>query len=129
MGYTGICRNGLRSKQGELRQERKKVKAMKKMIALLTAVMILAGSMEMAASAAVESETHEHNNIYRVEADTYSIKSTHPVWVANKPNGEPILATCNLTTTFQRYRYICSGCREEVGTGSEAISEKHSMTH
>ena len=112
-----------------MRQEGKRVKAMKKIVALLTTVMILAGSMGMTSAAAGDSSVCKHTNI-RMEADyVYTTTSTHPVWVANKPNGEPIFATCTYIVKWQHYRYVCSYCNEERGTKSVEISEAHSMHH
>lgn len=113
----------------KLRQERKRVKAMKKIVALLTAVMILAGSVGMVASAAVDPDVCKHTDVKVVADYTYSTTSTHPVWVANKPNGEPILATCTYTVIWQHYSHICNICKDVRGTHSEKISEQHSMTH
>lgn len=113
----------------KLWQERKRVKAMKKIVALLTAVMILAGSVGMVASAAVDPDVCKHTDVKAVADYTYSTTSTHPVWVANKPNGEPILATCTYTVIWQHYSHICNICKDVRGTHSEKISEQHSMTH
>lgn len=105
---------------------------MKKIIALLTTVMILAGSLGMVTVAAVDPNTCKHpdDNILTILYDSrYSTTSTHPVWVANKPNGEPILATCTLTVVWQKYKVICGICGHEYSRGSKKISETHSMTH
>lgn len=105
---------------------------MKKIIALLTTVMILAGSLGMVTAAAVDPSKCEHpdDKIYNISYEVpYYTTSTHPVWVANKPNGEPILATCTITVKWQKYKRICSVCQQEFGNWSEIISETHSMTH
>ncbi|MDE5801619.1 MAG: hypothetical protein K2I22_01725 [Lachnospiraceae bacterium] len=101
---------------------------MKRVIALLAAVIVLAGSVEMTASAVLPPIICEHNYVTPKADYQYSTTSTHPVWVANKPNGEPILATCTISITWQHYKYICA-CGTEVGTGSEKISESHTMHH
>lgn len=101
---------------------------MKKIVALLTTVMILAGSVGMSALAAVDPSVCKHDRVTDVADYTYLTTSTHPVWVANKPNGEPILATCTYTVKWQHYKYVCA-CGTEVGTGSKMISDHHSMTH
>ena len=110
----------------------KQVSSMKKIIALLTAVMILAGSFGMVTLAAVDPNTciHPDDNILTILYDSrYSTTSTHPVWVANKPNGEPILATCTLTVIWQKCKVICGSCQHVFSDGPVKISETHSMHH
>lgn len=108
----------------------REMKRIKKIMVVLAALMILAGNVGMTASAAVAPDKCEHpgNRVFEFK-DTYSTTSTHPVWVANKPNGEPILATCTITVKWRRYKKICSLCAQELGNKSEKISETHSMTH
>lgn len=101
---------------------------MKKIMAALTTVIILAGSVEMTVSAVLPPIVCKHTYVTPTADYTYSTISTHPVWVANKPNGEPILATCTINIKWQHYKYICA-CGTEVGTGSEIISESHTIHH
>lgn len=102
----------------------------KKIMVVLAAMMILAGNVGMTASAAVDPSKCEHPKIYNISYEApYSTTSTHPVWVANKPNGEPILATCTISVKWQKYKRICSDCQQEFGNWTEKISETHSMTH
>lgn len=108
----------------------REMKRIKKIMMVLAALIILAGNVGMVASAAVAPDkcTHPYNRVFEFK-DTYSTTSTHPVWVANKPNGEPILATCTISASWRRYKKICSLCAQELGNKSEKISETHSMTH
>lgn len=108
------------------------MKRIKKIVVVLAALMILAGNVGMTVSAAVDPNTciHPDDNIPEVPyGSKYSTTSTHPVWVANKPNGEPILATCTLTVTWQNYKVICGVCGHVFNDGPKKISETHSMTH
>lgn len=111
---------------------REQVSRMKKIMALLATVIILAGSLGMVTAAAVDPSTciHPDGNIPEVFYGTpYNVTSTHPVWVANKPNGEPILATCTITATWQRCKVICGTCGYVFSDGAKCISETHSMHH
>lgn len=104
---------------------------MKKLFALLMTVTILAGSMGMTASAGVDPNTciHPDNNIPEITCGTATGSYTHPAWVANKPNGEPILVTCTVTYTVQKYKTICGRCGHVFSTREERISETHSVHH
>ena len=101
---------------------------MKKVIVLLAAVMILAGSMGMTVSAETESGTCAHEKI-EITAGTYTNTYTHPAWVANKPNGDPVLVPCTATETWQKYKTICRYCGEVFGTREVCISATHSVHH
>ena len=103
---------------------KEKVRGMKKFFALLMTVTI-AG---MTASASVDPDIYKHSTHEYKFDGTYSVTTTHPVWVANKPNGEPILATCTVTYTYEKYIRICKNCSEPA-TKSVLISDTHSMTH
>ncbi|MBD5480455.1 MAG: hypothetical protein HDR11_11920 [Lachnospiraceae bacterium] len=108
------------------------MKRIKKIMVVLAALMIFAGNVGMTVSAAVDPSICEHpdDKIYNISYETpYTVVSTHPVWVANKPNGDPILATCTITAKWQKYKRICSVCQQEFRNWSEEISETHSMTH
>lgn len=103
---------------------------MKKIIELLTTVMILAGSLGMVTVAAVDPSTCEHPNVVDITVGyPYTTTYTHPAWVANKPNGEPIFATCTVTATKQNWRRICSTCGQIFNTWTETVSETHSIHH
>lgn len=109
-----------------MRQERKRVKAMKKMATLLITVMILAGSMEMAASAQVGACGHQS---VRTESEVCTATTTHPLWVGNKPNGEPILVPCTINLKWIEYKQVCNICEQVLNTRTEHISETHSIHH
>ncbi len=105
---------------------------MKKFFALLMTVTILAGSAGMTASASVDPNVCEHpdNHIHDISYEyPYSSTTTHPAWVANKPNGDPILVTCTVTYTYQKYKRICSDCQHVFRYWEELISQTHSIHH
>ncbi|MBD5480453.1 MAG: hypothetical protein HDR11_11930 [Lachnospiraceae bacterium] len=107
------------------------MKRIKKIMAVLAILAVLAGSLGMTASAAVDSGKCEHpdNHIYDKYEDPYTVTSTHPVWVANKPNGEPILASCTVTYTLQKWKRACAFCGQVIFERTITISETHSMHH
>ena len=117
MGYTIAAAEGC----GKGKREETE---MKKVIVLLAAVMILAGSMGMTASAGECA----HEKI-EITAGTYTNTYTHPAWVANKPNGDPVLVPCTATETWQKYKTICRYCGELYGTREECVSVTHSVHH
>ena len=126
-----MLQDNRRIKKNCVRKEKEENK-MKKIMALLAVVTILTGSIGMAVSAAVDPNTciHPDDNIPEIPYETpYTVTSTHPVWVANKPNGEPILATCTITATWQKYRVICGTCGHVFSEKKKKISETHSMHH
>lgn len=102
---------------------------MKKIIALLTTVMILAGSLGMVTVAAVDPSTCEHPKVVNITAGESTSTYTHPAWVANKPNGEPILVPCDVVSKKQNWRRICSTCGQIFNTWTETVSETHSIHH
>ena len=104
------------------------MKRIKKIMVVLAAVMILAGNVGMAVSAETGSETCAHEKV-EITAGTYTNTYTHPAWVANKPNGDPILVPCTATETWQRYKTICRYCGELYGTREAFISATHSVHH
>ena len=109
-----------------LRQERKRVKAMKKIVALLTAVMILAGSVGMTASAAT-TDTCNHSNIRNEKVDDYIETYTHSVRINSSTNGKPAYALCLAEIRWQRYRDVCCQCDKELGSYLTKVYEVHSM--
>ncbi|MEZ3427157.1 MAG: hypothetical protein K1W13_07115 [Lachnospiraceae bacterium] len=102
---------------------------MKKIIALLAVVTILAGSVGMAASAAVDPSVCEHPNIVNITAGEGSGTYTHPYWVGNKPNGDPILVTCTVAVRYQKWKRICPTCGQLFKEWKTTISETHSIHH
>lgn len=103
---------------------------MKKILALVAVVIILTGSVGMTAAAAVDPSTCEHPQIVNITYDKkYTTQYTHPLWVANTAEGVPILVTCTVTATNQRWKRICVHCGQVFKTWSETVSESHSLSH
>ena len=102
---------------------------MKKIIALLMAVMILSGIMGMTASAAVDPSTCEHPNIVNITAGEGSRTYTRPFFTGNTPDGDPILVTCTVTVREQKWKRICPTCGQLFKEWRTTISESHSIHH
>lgn len=102
---------------------------MKKIIVLLAVVAILAGSIGTTASAAVDPSVCEHPNIVNITAGEVGGMYTHPYWVGNKPNGDPILVTCTVTVRHQKWKRICPTCGQLFKEWKTTISETHSIHH
>lgn len=97
---------------------------MKKAIAVLAAVMILAGSVGMTVSAATMA--CEHLSIRRVEGADSIETYTHGVQVGTSASGKPILAACLVEIKWHSYKLICDTCGKTVGH-KEKVYEVHSM--
>ena len=100
---------------------------MKKMIALLTTVMILAGSVGMTSAAAGDSSVCSHTVVLNEKADDYIETYTHSVRVGTSANGKPAYALCLAEIGWQRYRTVCYQCHKELGSYSTKVYEVHSM--
>ncbi len=98
---------------------------MKKMVALLTTVMILAGSVGMAASAAT-TDVCDHpyyiQNGVNDSIETY----THSVQVGTSTSGKSILAVCLVEIGWREYKLECTKCRA-AASYKEKVYEVHSM--
>ncbi|MBD5497766.1 MAG: hypothetical protein HDR11_08390 [Lachnospiraceae bacterium] len=99
---------------------------MKKMVALLATVMILAGSVGMTASAATP-DTCSHPYLRNEKVDDYIETYTHSVRVNSSTNGKPAYALCLAEIRWQRYRDVCSQCHKEIGSYLTKVYEVHSM--
>ena len=98
---------------------------MKKVMALLAAVIVLAGSVEMMASAATTATCH-HPSI-QIEEGNNSIETyTHSIQVGTSTSGKPILAACLVEIKWHNYKITCLVCGE-VMLRKEKIYENHSM--
>ena len=102
---------------------------MKKIVAFLTAVLVLAGSMGAVASADDSLCVHPFDQVVEKNGNTYVGTTTHPLWVGNKPNGEPILVDCTVTYRWREKQMVCTLCGQVVSTRTETISETHSIHH
>ena len=102
---------------------------MKKIIALLAAVIVLAGSVGIAASASADPSKCEHTNIVNITAGEIPGMYTHPFYTGNNPNGDPIFATCTVTVRQQKWKRICTACGQVFDEWKTTISEKHSIAH
>lgn len=102
---------------------------MKKIIALLAAVIVLAGSVGMTASAAVDPSKCEHPNIVNITAGEATSTYTHPFFTGYNPNGDPILAICTVTVRYQKWKRICPTCGQLFDEWRTTISETHSVGH
>lgn len=109
-------------------QERKRVKAMKKIVAFLTAVLILAGSVGATATADNSLCVHPYEKVSTTK-EICTATTTHPLWVGNKPNGESILADCTVTYKWEETKTVCTHCRQVLSTETKTISETHSIHH
>ena len=99
---------------------------MKKVIALLAAVIVLAGSMEMKASAATTA--CDHSSHKKVAYGDISIETyTHSVQVGTSTSGKPLLAACLVEIGRQRYQRVCNMCGKVITSYTEKIYEVHSM--
>lgn len=99
---------------------------MKKMVALLTTVMILAGSVGMAASAAT-TDACNHLDVRNEKVDDYIETYTHSVRVGTSASGKPAYALCLVEIGWQRYRSVCYQCQKELGSYLTKVYELHSM--
>lgn len=99
---------------------------MKKIVALLTTVMILAGSMGMTSSAATV-DTCKHSDVRNEMTDDYTETYTHSVRVGTLANGKPAYALCLAEIRWQRYRSICIQCHKELRNYLTKVYEVHSM--
>ena len=99
---------------------------MKKIAALLTAVMILAGSVGMTASAAT-TDACEHPNIRNEKVEDYIETYTHSVRVGTSASGKPAYALCLAEIGWHRYRNVCSQCHKDLGSCLAKVYEVHSM--
>lgn len=97
---------------------------MKKVAALLAAVMILAGSVGMTASAATTA--CEHLITWRENGTDYIETYTHSVQVGTSASGKPIMAACLVEIKWRPYKNICFTCGN-VAEHKEKIYELHSM--
>lgn len=99
---------------------------MKKMVALLTTVMILAGSVGMAASAATVACPHPSTHSEK-DGVAYIETYTHSVQVGTSTSGKPILAACLVEIQWQPYKDVCNICGEKAGSYLKQVYEVHSM--
>lgn len=102
---------------------------MKKIVAFLTAVLILAGSVGATASADNSLCVHPYDKVREQDGNIYVGTATHPLWVGNKPNGEPILVDCTVTYRWKKIETVCMLCGQVLSTKTEPISETHSIHH
>ena len=98
---------------------------MKKVMALLAAVIILAGSVGMTASAAVNE--CDHTSTKRVDGGESIETYTHPWQVGKTESGKPIMATCLVEIGWHNYKIVCNKCQVVVTTYKEKVYEVHSM--
>lgn len=98
---------------------------MKKVIALLAAVIVLAGSVEMTASAATTA--CEHSSHRREEVNDTIETYTHSVRVGTSTSGKPILAACLVEIKWHHYNRVCNFCQEVIASYKEKVYENHSM--
>lgn len=71
---------------------------------------------------------HPHEKVSDV-SEICVATTTHPVWVGNKPNGEPILVDCTVTYRWKETKTVCKLCGHVFNTVTEPISETHSIHH
>ena len=97
---------------------------MKKVIALLAVVIVLAGSVEMTASAATTACQHPSTRREEVKdtIETY----THSIQVGTSTSGKPILAACLVEIKWHHYKIICNMCGKTKDY-KEKVYEVHSM--
>lgn len=101
---------------------------MKKIVAFLTAVLVLAGSVGAVASADDNLCIHPYDKVVET-SELFTATTTHPVWVGNKPNGEPILVDCTVTYKWREIKTICAFCGKVLNVDTIQISETHSIHH
>ena len=97
---------------------------MKKVIALLAAVMILAGSVGMTASAATTA--CRHLSTRREEGTDYIETYTHSIQVGTTASGKPVMAACLVEIKWHPYKIICLTCGN-VTNYKDKVYEVHSM--
>lgn len=97
---------------------------MKRVIALLTAAVVLAGSMGMTASAATNA--CQHLSTRREDGVNYIETYTHSVQVGTSTSGKPILAACLVEIEWHPYKIICLKCGE-TRDYKDKVYEIHSM--
>lgn len=120
-GYAGHPQK-VRRKRGK--------QTMKKVIAMAAVVLALVCSIGMGVSAAAQDACHHNVGTNTITYGTQKTNTyTHPVLVAYKPNGDPILAECTVTETYQPMRVICSGCGHIISDWEERIGISHSIKH
>ncbi len=102
---------------------------MKKRIAVLAAVAVLLGSAGETVSAETGRAACPHTVKVEITAGTRTNTYTHPAWVANKPNGDPILVPCTAKETWQEYREICRDCGLVCKKWETCILTEHSVHH
>lgn len=71
----------------------------------------------------------EHPKVVNITAGDKTSTYTHPAWVANKPNGEPILVPCTVTAKQQNWKRICITCGQVFNEWTDTVSETHSIHH
>lgn len=98
---------------------------MKKVIALLAAVIVLAGSVEMTAAAATKACEHSSNR--RKEGEDTFETYTHYIKVGTSTSGNPILALCLVEIKWHHYSCVCNICQEVIASDKEKVYELHSM--
>lgn len=98
---------------------------MKKAIALLAAVMILAGSVGMTVSAATTACVHSSTR--RVDGGESIETYTHSWQVGTSASGKPILAACLVEIGWHHYKIVCNNCHAVVTTYKEKVYEVHSL--
>ncbi|MDE6128622.1 MAG: hypothetical protein K2G16_05450 [Lachnospiraceae bacterium] len=108
-----------------VRQERKMVKAMKKIVALLTTVMILTGSVGMTASAAT-TDACDHPYYIQNGVNDFIETYTHSVRVGTSTSGKPVMAVCLVEIGWREYKMECTKCRAAANY-KEKVYEVHSM--
>lgn len=105
---------------------------MKKGIAMIAVVAMLACGIGMNVFAATQDECHHDVGTYTIEYGTQTTNTyTHPALVAYKPNGDPILAECTVTEKYQPTRVVCSrvDCGYIISDWEKLVSRTHSIKH
>ncbi|MBD5512185.1 MAG: hypothetical protein HDR08_13205 [Lachnospiraceae bacterium] len=98
---------------------------MKKVIALLAAVIVLAGSVEMMAAAATKACEHSS---HRREEVTDTIETyTHYIKVGTSTSGNPIFSLCLVEIKWHHYNRVCNMCGKIIVSDKEKVYELHSM--
>ena len=98
---------------------------MKKVIALLAAVIVLAGSVEMTAAAATTAYEHSSHRKEDVK-DTFETY-THYIKVGTSTSGNPIFSLCLVEIKWHHYNRVCNICQEVIASDKEKVYELHSM--